>query len=77
MRSAPVPAFRLQFPSARFAAGRIGTYADESEVEAISEAARRAGFYRRNQVLRVSQWKTEPSNSRQDRNTAAWIRQSA
>jgi hypothetical protein len=55
-------------------AGRYA-YADDAEVEAIGEAARRRGWYTRPEFLTVTRWKTERSGSRCAKNTPTAIRE--
>lgn len=76
MRVASIPVFQLRFPlsDTLYWADRYD-YADDSEVEAIGRAARKQGFYSRDQFLRVTLWKTERSKSRCARNTAAAVKE--
>ncbi|MHB8459267.1 MAG: DUF429 domain-containing protein [Candidatus Limnocylindrales bacterium] len=73
--SAPnVPTFQLRFPLAEvpFWAARYSS-ADDSAVEAIGKAARRRGWYTRDEFLVVTRWKTQRTKSRCEKNDEASV----
>jgi hypothetical protein len=67
--------FRLRFPLSEVAfwAARYA-YADDAEVEAIGETARKRGWYTRDEFLAVMCWKTARTQSRCAMNTEAAVR---
>jgi hypothetical protein len=68
------PSFELQFPpeQLRPLAGRFGD-TDDDACEAAGAAARRRGYYTREEFLTVCEWKTSRSRPKVERNPAATV----
>jgi hypothetical protein len=75
MRATTGPGFRLQFPISEIGywADRY-SYVDDAAAEAIGEAARRRGWYTRDEFLTVTRWKSPRTRSRCEQNDAASVK---
>ena len=74
MKTPTVPEFTLRLPIAKVPhwADRYD-YEDDTEVIAAGESARERGWYTRDEFLTITDWKTNRSQTRVRRNTAAAI----
>ena len=70
-----IPKFRLRCPLSEvmYWAARYA-YADDSEVEAIGERARKRGWYTRDEFLAVARWKSPRSRRRCEENDEATVK---
>jgi predicted RNase H-like nuclease len=75
MKVSNVPKFRLRFPLSEvmYWAARYA-YADDAEVEAIGEAARKRGWYTRDEFLAVARWKSPRSRKRCEENDETTVK---
>jgi hypothetical protein len=71
-----VPAFELQFPAEEIEplAARFG-YTDDDACLAAGAAARARGYYARDELLTVCEWKTSRSRPKVERNDEAAVEQ--